>query len=372
MAEESQGQEKTEEPTPRKREKAREEGQVARSRELVTMALLVAGTATLILLGPSFASTLIEIGRSMFQAATMEPKMIDALGYAANRAIVGFAPFFVVVMVVGGAASAAMGGVTFAPKALAFKGNRISPARGFKRMFSVRALAELGKTILKVLTVAGVAIAVLYGIAEDVLSLSGEPLRRAMQHGLSIVAWSLLGIAISLVIIALVDVPLQLQQFKKQLRMSRQEVKDELKDSEGKPEVKNRIRQLQQEVSRRRMMRDVPDADVVITNPEHFSVALKYDAQEMGAPKLLAKGVDLIALKIREIAAANDVPMVQAPPLARAVYHSTEVGDEVPEDLYVAVAQVLAYIYQLDRARKGVAAAPQPLGDIEVPEGYGR
>ncbi len=373
MAEEQLGQEKTEEPTPRKEEKAREDGQVARSRELNGMAMLVTGSLGLVVFGGSYASTFAEImRRSATMASASDDQMFAALEYAANEALWVTVPLLGLVMLAGIASSIGMGGLVLSAKAIAFKGNRMSPLAGFKRMFSLRALVELGKAIAKVTVVVGVAMAVLNAMAPDMLALAFAPLEQAVLDSLSMVAWSLVGLSVSLVVIAVVDVPFQLAEFKKQLRMTRQEVKDEMKDSEGRPEVKSRIRRLQQEFARRRMFADVPNADVVITNPEHYSVALKYDAESMAAPVVLAKGADLIAFKIREIAAAHGVPVLESPALTRAVYHATDVGGEVPAALYVAIAQVLAYVYQLRRFKAGGAAAPRPLADVEIPEVYRR
>lgn len=373
MAEEQLGQEKTEEPTPRKEEKAREDGQVARSRELNGMAMLVTGSVGLVVFGDSYATTFAEImRRSAGMAAASDDQMFAALEYAANEALWVTVPLLALVMLAGIVSSVGMGGLVLSAKAIAFKGNRMSPLAGFKRMFSLRALVELGKAIAKVAVVVGVAMAVLNSMAPDMLALAFAPLEQAVFDSLSMVAWSLVGLSVSLIVIAMVDVPFQLAEFKKQLRMTRQEVKDEMKDSEGRPEVKSRIRRLQQEFARRRMFADIPDADVVITNPEHYSVALKYDAQAMAAPVVLAKGADLIALKIREIAGAHGVPVLESPALTRAVYHATDIGAEVPSALYVAIAQVLAYVYQLRHFRAGGAAAPRPLSEMEIPEMYRR
>ncbi|NJN51034.1 MAG: flagellar biosynthesis protein FlhB [Gammaproteobacteria bacterium] len=373
MAEEQLGQEKTEEPTPRKEEKAREDGQVARSRELNGMAMLVTGSVGLIAFGEVYAKTLVHIMRETAEmAATQHDEMLAALEFAATEALWMTVPLLALILVAGVASSLGIGGLVFSTKAMAFKGNRLSPLAGFKRMFSMRSLVELGKAIAKVAVVVGVALAVLNAMARDMLALALAPLEPAVIDSLGIVAWSLAALSASLVIIAAVDVPFQIAEFRKQLKMTKQEVRDEMKDSEGRPEVKSRIRRLQQELARRRMLADVPNADVVITNPEHYSVALRYDPEAMSAPVVLAKGADLIALKIREIASAHDVPVLESPPLTRAIYHATEVGGEVPAPLYVAIAQVLAYVYQLQRFRNGTGSAPRLLPDIEIPETYRR
>ena len=202
----------------------------------------------------------------------------------------------------------------------------------------------------------------------DVLFLGGRTVEGAIAGAVEIIFIAFLLIGLTLILVAVIDIPFQIAQHKKQLKMTKQEVKEELKNSEGKPEVKAKIRAMQQQVANRQMLDSVPEADVVITNPEHYSVALRYKSDEVNAPVLLAKGVDFMALRIREVANAHDIPLVPAPPLARAIYHSTEAGEEVPEDLYVAVAQVLAYVYQLEKYRRGQLPAAPHLGAIDVPD----
>ena len=373
MAEEYQGQEKTEEPTPRKREKAREEGQVARSKELVTMVMLVGGSVGLMLFGGAMPELMESLTRKVFELAVApDGRLGEALLLALEAGLTAVVPILLFVFVAAVVASGAVGGFVLAPKSMAFKGNRLSPLSGFKRMFSSKALVELGKAIGKFLIVAGVAFSVLGLVADDLLTIGFRPLERAMADGLGVVLWTFLLLAVSLVIIAAIDVPFQLAQSKKQIRMTRQEVKDELKDSEGRPEVRGRIRQAQQDMARRRMFADIPDADVVITNPEHYSVALKYQADAMGAPKVIAKGADLIALRIREIAGAHDVAIVESPPLTRAVFYACEIGEEVPAALYVAVAQILAYVYQLKQYERGSGPVPKSLNEPVIPEEFRR
>jgi flagellar biosynthetic protein FlhB len=225
-------------------------------------------------------------------------------------------------------------------------------------MFSMRSLVELVKAIAKVGLVIIIAVLILDVRTEDLLSIAEEAPVPAMAHALWTAGWSFFLLSCSMVIIAAIDVPFQIYDHHKKLKMTHQEVKDEFKDTEGKPEVKGRIRQLQREMSQRRMMQDVPDADVVITNPSHYAVALKYDQGKMAAPLVVAKGADQIALKIMEIAREHKVDLLRTPPLTRAVYHSTEIGGEIPGGLYVAIAQVLAYLFQLRRYRKGQGERP--------------
>jgi len=234
-------------------------------------------------------------------------------------------------------------------------------------MFSTKALVELLKALGKFLVVLGVALLVLSAYQDDLLSIAKQPLDLAIMHSVEIVGWCALWMACGLIIIAAVDVPFQLWDNKQKLMMTKQEVKDEYKDSEGKPEVKSRIRQLQREAAQRRMMQAVPEADVVITNPTHFAVALKYDGDKGGAPRLVAKGGDFVALKIREIAQEHKVTVLESPALARAVYYSTELDQEIPAGLYLAVAQVLAYVYQLRQYRSGKGRRPDPLNNLPIP-----
>ena len=237
-------------------------------------------------------------------------------------------------------------------------------------MVSLKALEELAKSIAKFLLISGVAVLTLTVLLDDLLAIGALPVQSAIGEGLSIAGTGLLLVGSSLVVVALIDVPFQLHEHNKQLKMTKQEVKDELKDTEGKPEVRSRIRQLQQELARRRMLQDVPNADVVITNPDHFSVAIRYDAQTMAAPVLVAKGIDLMAFRIRDVAREHSVAIIESPALSRAVYFNTEIGTEIPAGLYVAVAQVLAYVYQLRQFERGRAAQRPELGRVEVPEEY--
>jgi len=261
-----------------------------------------------------------------------------------------------------------LGGWLFAAGSLAPKFSRMNPAAGLKRMFSFKAVVELLKALAKFLITLGVALAVLSADVDDFLRIAHEPLEMAIIHSVTLVGWSTLWLACGLIIIAAVDVPVQLWEAHKKLLMTKQEVRDEHKDQEGRPEVKQRIRQTQREMSQRRMMAAIPDADVVITNPTHYAVALKYDSEKGGGPLLLPKGSDFLALKIREIAVANNVMLLESPGLARSIYYSTELDEEIPGGLYLAVAQVLAYVYQIRQYRAGKGKRPDPLkDDLPIP-----
>jgi flagellar biosynthetic protein FlhB len=248
---------------------------------------------------------------------------------------------------------AALGGWLFSAKALAPKASRINPLSGIKRMFSAQSMVELVKGVCKVTVLGGAGILILDYLTPNFLDMREQATDVSVYHAVKLLAWVSFALSATTILIVIIDVPYQLWDHAKKLKMTLQEVKDEMKDSEGKPEVKGRIRQLQQEMANRRMMEAVPQADVVITNPTHFSVALQYDPAKPGAPVVIAKGVDFMAIKIREIAAAHDVIMLEAPPLARAVYYTTEVDGEIPDGLYLSVAQVLAYVFQLKSYKPG-------------------
>lgn len=363
MAEENDNsQEKTEEPTPRRLEKAREDGQTARSKELATMAVLMAGAAGLLMFGTSLAVAMEGIMTSAFmierdQIFDTHQMRLQLLASAGQAALALF-PIMILLLIAAIAGPIGIGGLLFSGKAIAPKLNRMDPIKGLKRMFSMRSLVELVKAILKVLLVGAVAVLILNLRTEDLLSFAQEPVKPAMEHALWTLAWSFLILACATILIAMIDVPFQIYDHNKKLKMTKQEVKDEYKDTEGKPEVKGKIRQLQREMAQRRMMQDVPGADVVITNPTHYAVALKYDQGAMNAPVVVAKGADEVAFRIMAVARENKVDVMRAPPLTRAVYHNTEIGQEIPDGLYMAVAQVLAYIFQLRQFRKGQGPKP--------------
>ncbi len=370
MAEENEGQEKTEEATPRKKEKAREEGQAVRSRELNTMVLVTLGAAGLLVFVPWSSRQMMQLTQTVFErAATPEGRLLETLGMAATAALQFVSPFLVTAFFAGLISSVAVGGFLFSMKAIQFKASRINPLSGLKRMFSAKSVVELAKSIAKVALVTGVAVLVLGSTLDQLMNIGRLPIVEAIEEGVSIVGIALLLIGCALIIVAAIDVPFQIHEQAKQLKMTRQEVKDEMKDSEGKPEVRSRIRQVQQEIANRRMLADVAEADVVITNPEHFSVAVSYDSASHGAPVVVAAGVDFMAMRIREVARNEGVPILQSPPLARALYYAVPTGTEVPEELYVAVAQVLAYIYQLKAYRRGEGDVPHYRA-TPVPEAF--
>ncbi|WP_165856674.1 flagellar biosynthesis protein FlhB [Marinobacter sp. JSM 1782161] len=371
MAEENENsQEKTEEATPRRLEKAREEGQTARSRELATMAVLLAGASGLLMFGSSLGASLEGIMRHSFSFDRMSAfdtnQMAIMLGAAAEDAAIALSPILLMLLVAAIAGPIGIGGLLFSGKAIAPKLSRMDPLKGLKRMFSMRSLIELVKAVAKVALVMVIAVVILDLRTEDLLSIAEEAPVPAMEHVVWTLGWSFFLLSCATIIIAAIDVPFQIYDHQKKLRMTKQEVKDEFKDTEGKPEVKSKIRQLQREMAQRRMMQDVPTADVVITNPTHYAVALKYDQKKMAAPIVVAKGADQVAFKIMEIAREHKVDVLRTPPLTRAVYHNTDVGGEIPHGLYVAIAQVLAYLFQLRRYRRGQGERPG-MPDFPIP-----
>lgn len=357
MAEEDTSQEKTEEPTPRKKEKAREEGNVARSKELNTSAILLVSAICFLVFGQSLAKALMAVMTFCFsfdRRASWDVEIVK--GYFAagvNESLLALTPIFIMLIIAAVVAPAGLGGWNFSSKALAPKASRINPLSGLKRMFSMNSLVELLKGWGKVLVVGITAVLVLITLKNEFLAMVFEPSNQAIAHAAKVIAWSFLLLAASTVIIAVIDIPFQIHSHTKKLRMTMQEIKEEFKNTEGKPEVKAKIKQLQREMANRRMMSDVPEADVIITNPTHYAVALKYEPNAMPAPVLLAKGADEVAFKIREIGQEYKIPIIELPALARSIYHHTKIGDEIPEGLYMAVAQTLAYVYQIDQWKKG-------------------
>jgi len=372
MAEEQTGQERTEEPTERRLTEARRKGQVPRSRELSTLLVTLSGALALWVSGSYGINGIVEIMTTSFSVEgdlLKEPALlpIHLMGMILN-AVLLIVPFLVVTLLATFIAPASMGGLIFSTEALTFKLDKLDPVKGIGRMFSLKSLVELVKTILKFLLLLGAAVLIYKAVEREVLGLGTLPLEDGLKRSATILAWALVAMAATMILIAAIDVPFQLFEHNKQLKMTRQEIKDEMKESDGRPEVKSRIRQLQREMSQQRMMQDVPTADVIITNPTHFSVALKYDQGGNAAPTVIAKGQDYMALQIRHIARINDIVIYEEPPLARALYASTEVGQEIPSKLFLAVARVLAYVYHLRRAMP-TDYVPRP-DPIDLPEEY--
>jgi flagellar biosynthesis protein FlhB len=371
MAESEMGGERTEEPSQRRLQEARERGQIPRSRELTNFATMIAGSAMIVATGASLTARLSQTMRRGLvideNSLRGTDSMLSTLGNACTSAVIAVIPVFGALMGLALLASVVLGGWNFSAQALMPDFSRLSPMSGLKRVFGLHGLSELGKALLKCLVVGGVCAGIVSRIFGEVLALGRMAPEAAIGRGAGLLSWAFVWLCASLALIAIVDVPLQLFQFKRALRMTRQEVRDEAKEMDGRPETKQRIRQMQQTLARRRMMHKVPTADVVIVNPTHFAVALKYDPKKMRAPRVLAKGVDLVAQNIRRIAEENRVPVFESPKLARALYRSTDLNNEIPGGLYMAVAQVLSYIFRIRTLNPTAAARmvrPDPkLGD---------
>jgi flagellar biosynthetic protein FlhB len=372
MAESPQGGERTEEPSQRRLTEARARGQVPRSRELTNFATMIGGSAALIAMGTTLTGTMSLLMR---HSMSIDPErledphfMMSALGDAAITVLLAALPLFGALIGLVLLAAVVLGGWNFSPAAMVPDFTRMSPLAGLQRLFGMRGLGELGKALLKLLVVGGVCAGVVSWLFPDVLALGRMSPRAAIGRGAGLLSWAFVWLCASLAVVAMVDVPLQLFQYKRSLRMTRQEVRDEAKESDGRPETRQRIRQLQQQLARRRMMHKVPAADVVIVNPTHFAVALKYDPKNMRAPRVVAKGADLVAQNIRRIAEEHRVPIFDSPKLARALYRSTDLNREIPAGLYVAVAQVLSYIFRIRTLNPTIAARvlrPDPKVDGE-------
>ena len=371
MAESESGADKTEDPTEKRKKDSREKGEIARSKELNTLAIMLAGSIGLLIFGGALAQDMMELMRYNFSISRETLLNTDSMGafllHSGKVALLAVQPVLITLLIAALVGPIALGGWLFAAGSMAPKFSRMNPAAGLKRMFSAKALVELLKALAKFFIILIVALLVLKSDIDDLLRIAQEPLEQAVIHSLQVVAWSALWMACGLILIAAVDVPVQLWESHKKLLMTKQEVRDEHKDQEGRPEVKQRIRQLQREMSQRRMMAAIPDADVIITNPTHYAVALKYDPEKGGAPMLLAKGSDFLALKIREIGAKHNILLLESPALARSIYYSTELEQEIPAGLYLAVAQVLAYVYQIRQYQAGKGKRPDPLSDLPIP-----
>jgi flagellar biosynthetic protein FlhB len=369
-------QEKTEAATPRRLEEARKKGQVPRSRELNVLASLLVSGLSLLVFGPMMLAGIRQMlvsGLSFdYNRAYDAFAMSEALMAALSATLWVLAPFLLLMCAVSLLSPIALGGWLFSGDMVMPKFSRINPASGLARMFSVKSLVELAKAIAKFLLVAVVVVMILSHILQDIITLPLLQLEVSLDAMAGLLIHSFLGFSIVLLVVVLIDVPYQIWDFQKQVKMTKQEVREEMKDTEGRPEVKMAIRAKQQEIAQKRMMEEVPKADVIITNPTHFAVALKYDQQGGGAPIVVAKGKDLIAAKIREIAKENKIVIFSAPPLARALYRSTDLNQQIPENLFVAVAQVLAYIFQLRQAAHTSRVIPHPPTNIPVPEEYTR
>ncbi|MFC3190848.1 flagellar biosynthesis protein FlhB [Pseudocitrobacter faecalis] len=363
---------KTEDPTPQRLEKAREEGQIPRSRELTSLLILLVGVCVIWLGGESLArrlASLLSSGLRFDHSIINDPNLIlGQIILLLKEAMLALMPLIVGVVVVALVAPVMLGGLVFSTKSLAFKLDKLNPLPGIKRMFSAQTAAELMKAVMKSLLMGSMAGLFLWLHWPDMMRLISESPLVAMGNALNMVGFCALLVVLAIIPMVGFDVFWQIYSHLKKLRMSRQDIRDEFKQSEGDPHVKGRIRQMQRAAARRRMMADVPKADVIVNNPTHYSVALQYDENKMSAPRVVAKGAGLVALRIRELGEENRVPMLEAPPLARALYRHAEVGQQIPGQLYAAVAEVLAWVWQLKRWRLAGGTPPKIPDNLPVPE----
>lgn len=369
MAENQDGTEKSEEPTEKKLRESREKGQIPRSRELTTLLMTLSAAVFLLLYG---AQMYFDLETIMTQGLSLERdhaydvlKMWDLIQALLIQSIYMILPFMLLMAFIALVSPMLLGGWSFSTKAMAPKISKLNPISGIKRMFSAKALLELFKALAKFTLVMTIATFFLYSVFSEVLGLGAEPLKQAMAHAGMVIVQAFIFVSLSLIVVAVIDVPFQLWDHNRQLKMTKQEVKEEFKQQEGNPEVKGRIRQVQREMSQQRMMQKVPEADVIVTNPTHFAVALKYEAEAMQEPVVLAMGVDFMASQIRTIAKENDIPVIEAPPLARALYYNAEVDRPIPYDLFKAVATVLAYVFQL---KTGGSTASTDFQNLPIPD----
>lgn len=367
--------EKTEDPTSKKLDEAAEKGNIARSKDLATALVLLGSSVGILMFGQELARTVLVVCKRLL---TMNAKdifdpnsMFTVMGASLSEITPPLLKLFALILIAGVVGNTLLGGYNFAWYSASFRASKLNPVAGLKRMFGTQALMELLKSVLKVVVIGGLAYLLLQLYFQDIMALSMMSTPDDIAAAMYLLCWLFFGLCSSMLVIAAVDAPFQSWNHHKQLKMTKQEVKDEYKNSEGNPEIKGRIRSLQIQMSRRRMMEAVPKADVVVTNPTHYAVALKYEHGKFRAPVVVAKGVDEVAMYIRQIAEANKVPIVQSPALARSIYFTTELDHPIPEQLFAAVAQVLAYVYQLKVYQRGKGQRPKALAkELPIPEGF--
>lgn len=371
MAEESD-LEKTEQASPKRLEKAREEGDVPRSRELAACAVLFAAGISLMMMQQPLNTALKESLRAGLQfdrTVAFDPTvLLMRVSHTVYDLLIVFAPLALVLLAVAIASPILVGGWVFSNKVFVPQFNRLNPLQGISNMFSKNAVVELVKSIVKAIVVSGVAYWVVSSDLQPIMSLSNMPLEAGIGEVSNLMLSGFLTIVAALIVIAAIDVPYQLYHYTEKHKMTKEEIKQESKEAEGNPEIKGKIRQQQREMARRRMMSKIPTADVVITNPTHYAVAVKYQDEGMNAPIVVAKGADAVALKIREIAKENNIVTLESPKLARALYAHTELDQEIPEALYAAVAEVLAYVFQLRTFKQQGGFQPEVPTALPVPD----
>ena len=372
MAETSK-EDKTEAASPRRIEKAREEGQVPRSREMNTFVMLLAGIGGLWLMGGHLYDSL---GQVMEQALLFDrtqlfdtARMLTVLWQLSQNTLLALAPFFALMTFAALAAPALLGGLVITLAAVRPQFSRVNPISGLARLFSVQVLVELAKAVAKATLIGTVAYLFLKSHLDQLLTLPNMPAPKALATVMSLTASACAMCVAALIIVVGMDAPYQLWTYAKNLRMSKEEQRQEHKNADGDPHIKAKIRQVQQARARRRMMSKVPKADVIVTNPSHFAVALSYQKDKNGAPRVVAKGADDVALRIREIAAEHHLPMLEAPPLARALYFHVDLDREIPIELYTVVAEVVAWAIRLKRVSEHGGDLPPTPANLSVPPG---
>lgn len=369
---ENSSQDKTEQPSQQKLRKAREEGNLPRSKELVT-ALMTLGAALLL---SAFSSDLAHmfdevatLNLALPKKAAFEPEfMLKHLSFSLTSMIFTISPIFGLLLLVTILANIIRGGWNVSVTAAQPKLSKLNPLSGIKRMFSTKSLVELVKSILKVSLIGGTLYWLLSNHLTQIIALQRLPMTEAILQTVDILWQGLFSFGLALLLIAVLELPYAGWDYTKQLKMTKQEVKEEHKNSEGKPEVKAKIRQLQQQMSQRQMHKTVPQADVVITNPTHYAIALKYDLDKASAPFVLAKGTDQMALEMRKIARHHNCPIVEIPALTRAVYYSTNEWQEIPAPLYVAVAHILTFVFQMEQYKQGRQPSKPEFPQVSIPK----
>lgn len=369
MAEE-QAQEKTEEPSAKRLKESREKGQVARSKDFNATLILMFTALGFLMYGQHLVNNLVTMMRQSFEFNSdlllTSSVILERFYYLSQYGLKSVLPVLIIIFILSLVAPIAIGGWIFSGESLSPKMSRLDPLKGLMRMVSVKGLVEMVKSFLKFLLVGGVSILVLKMEVPLLLALGNAPLETAISEGAYLLIKAFALISSSLIVISLLDVPFQLYEHNKALKMTKQELRDEYKETEGKPEVKSAIRRAQHEIARRRMMAEVPKADVILTNPTHYAVAISYKSKNRKAPVVVAKGKDLIAFQINKEAQTHNIPIICVPPLARAIYFSTKLNKEIPKGLYVAVAQVLAYIFHLSDKQK-YDHKPSLLQNVPIP-----
>jgi len=370
--ENADGQEKSEEATSKRLADMQKKGQVPRSQELKVMVTTMIGVITIFILGGYFTSGFEAIFVDSFQLTKADTETPDKVFEHLNRAYDDtfwlLIPYFIVMLIAAFWGNTLVGGFVFSKQKLKPKFSNMSPIKGLKRMFGTEGMVNLLKSVLKATLVGWATTLLLMVYLADFIHLAEIDVNAAMAKMLDMLGWFSILVTATLIIVALIDVPYQLIKHKNESKMTKQEVKDERKQTEGSDETKRRVRQVQFQQAQRRMMQEVPNADVIITNPTHFAVAVRYDEAQMAAPIVVAKGVDQIALHIREIGENNQVTIVEAPMLARAIYFTTDIDQPIPQTLYLAVARLLAYVYQLEANPYGKRDDERVVKQWDIPD----